>query len=81
MDKLLAAVLDAHGGLQELAKAAQLTAQMSLGGPFWAARGWPGVYGRRLGFILTSEALNGASVGTSLTLLVYNTATTQYACS
>ena len=26
------------------AKAAQLTARMSLGGPFWAARGWPGVY-------------------------------------
>jgi hypothetical protein len=44
MDKLLAAVLDAHGGLQEWAKAVQLTARMSLGGPFWAARGWPGVY-------------------------------------
>jgi hypothetical protein len=44
MDKLLAAVLDAHGGLQEWSKAAQLTARMSLGGPFWAARGWPDVY-------------------------------------
>lgn len=44
MDKLLAAVLDAHGGLHEWAKATQLTARMSLGGPFWAARGWPGVY-------------------------------------
>lgn len=44
MDKLLAAVLDAHGGLKEWAKATRLTARMSLGGPFWAARGWPGVY-------------------------------------
>ncbi len=44
MDKLLVAVLDAHGGLQEWSKATRLTARMSLGGPFWAARGWPGVY-------------------------------------
>jgi len=44
MDKLLADVMDAHGGLQEWAKATGLTARMSLGGPFWAARGWPGVY-------------------------------------
>jgi hypothetical protein len=44
MDKLLAAVLNAHGGLQEWSKATQLTARMSLGGPFWAARGWPGIY-------------------------------------
>jgi hypothetical protein len=44
MDKLLAAVLKAHGGLQNWEKAAEITARMSLGGPFWAARGWPGVY-------------------------------------
>jgi hypothetical protein len=44
MDKLLAAVLDAHGGLQEWAGTTRLTARLSLGGPFWAARGWQGVY-------------------------------------
>ena len=44
MNKLLKAVLDAHGGLQNWAKATRVTARMSLGGPFWAARGWPDVY-------------------------------------
>jgi hypothetical protein len=44
MDKLLASVLDAHGGLQNWAKITKITAKMSLGGPFWAARGWPEVY-------------------------------------
>lgn len=44
MDKLLTAVLDAHGGLHNWAKIRKVTAQMSLGGPFWAARGWPDLY-------------------------------------
>jgi hypothetical protein len=44
MDKLLLAVLDAHGGSQNWAQAREITAQLSLGGPFWAARGWPDVY-------------------------------------
>jgi hypothetical protein len=44
MDKLLTTVLDAHGGLQNWAKVTRITARMSLGGPFWAARGWPDVY-------------------------------------
>ncbi len=44
MDKLLAAVLHAHGGLQNWAGVSRITARMSLGGPFWAARGWPDVY-------------------------------------
>jgi hypothetical protein len=44
MDKLLSAVLDAHGGLENWSKVTKLTAQMSLGGPFWAARGWPELY-------------------------------------
>lgn len=44
MDNLLTAVLDAHGGLPNWAKATRITAQMSLGGPFWGARGWPDVY-------------------------------------
>lgn len=41
MDKLLTAVLDAHGGLREWGKTTRITARLSLGGPFWAARGWP----------------------------------------
>jgi hypothetical protein len=44
MDALLAAVLDAHGGMQNWAGATRITALMSLGGTFWAARGWPQVY-------------------------------------
>jgi hypothetical protein len=47
MDKLLAAVLDAHGGLQNWAKATKVTARLSLGGPFWAARGWPDEYSQQ----------------------------------
>lgn len=46
-DKLLTAVLDAHGGLQNWTKATKITARMSLGGPFWAARGWPDVYSQQ----------------------------------
>jgi hypothetical protein len=41
MDKLLTAVLDAHGGLRNWTKVTRISAEMSLGGPFWAARGWP----------------------------------------
>ena len=44
MDTLLKAVLDAHGGLENWSKVKTITAQMSLGGPFWAARGWPELY-------------------------------------
>jgi hypothetical protein len=44
MDKLLTAVLDAHGGLRNWTKVTRISAEMSLGGPFWAARGWPDVY-------------------------------------
>lgn len=44
MDELLARVLDAHGGLENWGKTTRLTAQLSLGGAFWAARGWPDVY-------------------------------------
>jgi hypothetical protein len=44
MHKLLATVLDAHGGLQNWSRTTRITATMSLGGPFWAARGWPDVY-------------------------------------
>jgi hypothetical protein len=44
MDRLLAAVLDAHGGMRNWANVTSITACMSLAGPFWAARGWPNVY-------------------------------------
>jgi hypothetical protein len=44
MDELLASVLDAHGGAENWKKLTKLTARLSLGGPFWAARGWPDVY-------------------------------------
>ncbi|MGO4220545.1 hypothetical protein AB4Y64_01575 [Lysobacter sp. TAF61] len=44
MDKLLRAVLDAHGDLEEWVALKKITAELSLGGPFWAARGWPDVY-------------------------------------
>jgi hypothetical protein len=41
LDELLSAVLDAHGGLVNWQRARTVTAQLSLGGPFWAAPGWP----------------------------------------
>jgi hypothetical protein len=44
MDKLLTAVLDAHGGAENWANVSKITARMSLGGPFWAGRGWPDLY-------------------------------------
>jgi hypothetical protein len=44
MDELLTRVLDAHGGLENWSKVTTLTARLSLGGPFWEARGWPGIY-------------------------------------
>ena len=47
MDKLLSKVLDAHGGARNWADITRITARMSLGGPFWGARGWPGVYTRQ----------------------------------
>jgi hypothetical protein len=42
--QLLAGVLEAHGGLENWRTATKLTARLSLGGPFWEARGWPDVY-------------------------------------
>jgi hypothetical protein len=44
VDTLLASVLDAHGGLENWKKIGRIHAFLSLGGPFWAARGWPDVY-------------------------------------
>jgi hypothetical protein len=44
MDELLASALDAHGGLESRNRLTELTARLSLGGPSWSDRGWPGVY-------------------------------------
>jgi hypothetical protein len=41
MDALLAKVLDAHGGLERWANLTKITAKLSIGGPIWAAKGWP----------------------------------------
>jgi hypothetical protein len=41
---LLADVVEAHGGRDAWERVEKLTAHLSLGGPFWEARGWPGVY-------------------------------------
>jgi hypothetical protein len=46
MDQLLAAVLGAHGGLDRWREVTKLTAKLSAGGFFWAARGWPAASGR-----------------------------------
>src|SRR4051794_11558450 len=44
-DDLLAGVLDAHGGLDNWRQTTSLTAELTLGGPFWAGRGWPVEFG------------------------------------
>jgi hypothetical protein len=44
LSDLLTEVLAAHGGLDHWSDVKTLTAKLSLGGPFWAGRGWPGVY-------------------------------------
>jgi hypothetical protein len=43
MDQLLADVLDAHGGLDRWRRSTQLTVELSVGGFFWEARGWPDI--------------------------------------
>lgn len=44
MSDLLDRVLEAHGGQANWAQVRELTAQLSLGGPFWEWKGWPDVY-------------------------------------
>jgi len=41
MDALLASVLTAHGGLDHWSTVQALSVRLSLGGPFWGAKGWP----------------------------------------
>lgn len=47
MGNLLESVLESHGGLNNWARTTKIEAKMSLGGPFWAARGWPDVYSKQ----------------------------------
>ena len=44
MSGLLDCVLAAHGGAENWSRVTTLTAEVSLGGVFWAARGWSEVY-------------------------------------
>jgi hypothetical protein len=44
MDRLLAQVLDAHGGLDRWSEIQTLTVRALTGGPVWAAKGWPDIY-------------------------------------
>ena len=44
MSGLLESVLEAHGGAEKWSRVTGLTADLSLDGVFWAARGWPDVY-------------------------------------
>jgi hypothetical protein len=39
--ELLDNVLDAHGGLANWNQVSTVTAEIAVGGPFWAPRGWP----------------------------------------
>jgi hypothetical protein len=45
MDDLSASVLDAHGGVERWAGLHTITARLSIGGPFWARKGWPEIFG------------------------------------
>jgi hypothetical protein len=45
MDDLLAQVIDAHGGLDRWSRRTGMTARMTIGGPFWAYKGQPGILG------------------------------------
>lgn len=47
MDDLLNFVLDPSGGVDRWASARALTAEVSVGGPFWGRKGWPGLLGKQ----------------------------------
>src|SRR5690348_16606278 len=47
MDKLLSQVIEAHGGLARWSAVTGLTAHMTIGGPFWAAKGQPAILGEQ----------------------------------
>jgi hypothetical protein len=45
MDKLLAQVIEAHGGLDRWSRVTRITSRMTIGGPFWDFKGQPGIVG------------------------------------
>lgn len=45
MDELLATVIEAHGGLDRWSRVSGITANMTIGGPFWEFKGQPGILG------------------------------------
>jgi hypothetical protein len=47
MDSLLSRVIDAHGGLDRWSRLDRLAARLTIGGPFWAAKGQPAAGGRK----------------------------------
>jgi hypothetical protein len=47
MDSLLSQVIDAHGGLDRWSRVDRLAARLTIGGPFWEAKGQPGAGGRK----------------------------------
>jgi hypothetical protein len=42
VDSLLEKVLEVHGGLERWSGLTRITAGLSIGGPIWGAKGWPG---------------------------------------
>jgi hypothetical protein len=46
MDRLLSKVLDAHGGLERWSALDRIAARVTIGGPFWDAKGQPGAVGQ-----------------------------------
>jgi hypothetical protein len=47
VNDLLVDVLDAHGGVDRWARVHTITAHLSIGGPFWGRKGWPGIFGEQ----------------------------------
>jgi len=45
VDKLLAQVIEAHGGLGRWSAVTGISAHITIGGPFWEAKGQPGILG------------------------------------
>jgi DNA-binding CsgD family transcriptional regulator len=44
--KLLAQVIEAHGGLGRWPEVTGISARMTIGGPFWQSKGQPGILGQ-----------------------------------
>jgi hypothetical protein len=47
MDSLLSQVIEAHGGLDRWSEVNRIAARLTIGGPFWAAKGQPGALGAK----------------------------------